>query len=154
VSGIGVQVEIPLYSGGRVQAAEREANARFEIARESLEGARREVERDARTAYLTTVTSHARIGSTNAEVNALEKSLQAQQKSYELGVTTIVDVLNAQRLLLKSRSDQSKARYDYIRGLTTLRVHAGTLSLRDIEEIDSWMARTEQAGTQAADIAR
>jgi outer membrane protein len=144
VGSIGVQVEIPLYSGGRMQAVEREANARFEIARESLEGARREVERDARTAYLTTVSSYARIGSTNAEVQALERTLQAQQKSYELGVTTIVDVLNAQRLLLKSRSDQSKARYDYIRGLTTLRVHAGTLSMRDIEEIDSWMVRQGQ----------
>lgn len=149
VGTIGVQVEIPLYSGGRIQAAEREANARFEIARETLEGTRREVEREARTAYLTTVSSHARIGSTTAEVQALEKSLEAQRKSYELGVATIVDVLNAQRLLLKSRSEQSKARYDYIRGLTTLRVHAGTLSQRDIEEIDSWMARPAPGGARA-----
>lgn len=150
VGSIGVQVEIPLYSGGRIQAAEREANARFEIARESLEGARREVERDARTAYLTTVSSHARIGSTNTEVQALEKTLEAQRKSHEIGVTTIVDVLNAQRLLLKSRSEQSRARYDYIRGLTTLRVHAGTLSQQDIEEIDGWMARPAQGGGRAA----
>jgi outer membrane protein len=146
VGSVGLQVNVPLYAGGRVQAAEREANARFEMARESLEGARREVERDARTAYLTTVSSYARISSTNAEVQALERTLQAQQKSYEMGIATIVDVLNAQRLLLKSRSDQSKARYDYIRGLTTLRVHAGTLSIKDIEEIDGWMAR--QGGQQ------
>lgn len=154
VGSVGVQVEIPLYSGGRLQAAEREANARFEMARESLEGARREVERDARTAYLTAVSSYARIGSTNTEVAALEKTLEAQRKSHEIGVATIVDVLNAQRLLLKSRSEQSKARYDYIRGLTTLRMHAGTLSLRDIEEIDGWMARRVPAGERPADSAR
>jgi outer membrane protein len=146
VGTVGLQVDVPLYAGGRVQAAEREANARFEMARESLEGARREVESDTRTAYLTTVSSYARISSTNAEVQALERTLQAQQKSYEMGIATIVDVLNAQRLLLKSRSDQSKARYDYIRGLTTLRVHAGTLSIKDIEEIDGWMTR--QGGQQ------
>lgn len=147
---VGVQVNIPLYSGGRVQATEREANARFEMARESLEGARREVERDARTAYLTTVSSYARIGSTNNEVRALERTLQAQQKSYEMGIATIVDVLNAQRLLRKSRSDQSKARYDYIRGLTILRVHAGTLSMRDIEEINGWMAREAQQAQRSS----
>jgi outer membrane protein len=149
VGTIGLRLTIPLYAGGRVTATEREANARFEIARETLEGARREVERDARTAYLTTESSYARIGSTNAEVQALEKTLQAQQKSHEMGVSTVVDVLNAQRLLLKSRSEQSRARYDYIRGLTTLRVHAGTLSQQDIVEMDGWMVRQGQARDQA-----
>ncbi len=149
VGVIGLRLTIPLYAGGRVTATEREANARFEIARETLEGARREVERDARTAYLTTQSSYARIGSTNAEVQALERTLQAQQKSHEMGVSTVVDVLNAQRLLLKSRSEQSRARYDYIRGLTTLRVHAGALSQRDIEEMDGWMVRQGQAREQA-----
>jgi hypothetical protein len=154
VGTIGLRLSIPLYAGGRLTALEREANARYEIARETLEGARREVERDARTAYLTTQSSYARIGSTNAEVQALEKTLQAQQKSHEIGVATVVDVLNAQRLLLKSRSEQSKARYDYIRGLTTLRVHAGTLSQQHIEEIDGWMARPGQVREQGGGAER
>ncbi len=139
VGTIGVQVTIPLYEGGRVQAGIREALARFEIAREQHEGARREIERDARTAYLSAVASHARIRSTDQEVQALEKVLQAQTRSYELGASTIVDMLIAQRRLFRSRSDQSKARYDYIRDLTLLRIRAGALRESDVEEIDGWM---------------
>ena len=141
VGTIGVQVNIPLYEGGRVQATVREASARHDIAREQYEGARREIERDARTAYLSAVASHARINSTNEEVRALERVVDAQQKSYNLGVSTIVDVLIAQRRLYRSRSEQSKARYDFIRDMTNLRIQAGALTPQDIEEIDGWMAR-------------
>ena len=140
VGTVGIQLTVPIYEGGRVQASVREASARFEIAREQHEGARREIERDARTAYLSAVASHARIGSTNEEVRALEKVLEAQTRSYELGVATVVDMLIAQRRLYRSRSDQSKARYDYIRDLTMLRIRGGRLTEADLEELDSWMA--------------
>lgn len=145
VGTLGLQLTIPLYEGGRVQATVSEARARLAIAREQYEAARRETERDARTAYLGTVANHARIGSTDEEVRALEKVLEAQRRGYELGVSTIVDVLIAQRRLFKSRSDRSKARYGYIRDLTTLRSRAGILSMGDIEEIDGWMATSGRA---------
>jgi outer membrane protein len=139
VGTLGLQLTIPLYEGGRVQATVREAGARLAIAREQLEAARREVERDARTGYLSAVANRARIGSTEEEVRALEKVVAAQQRSYGLGVSTIVDVVIAQRRLFKARSDRSKALYDYLRDLTTLRARIGTLSLQDIEEMDGWM---------------
>jgi len=141
VGTVGVQVNIPLFEGGRVQATVRDASARLGIAREQYEGARREVERDTRTAYLNARASYARIDSTGAEVHALENVVAAQRTSYEMGATTIVDVLIAQRRLFKSRSEQFKARYDYIRDFTTLRVRAGRLTDQDIEEMDGWMAR-------------
>lgn len=148
VGTVGVMVNIPLYEGGRVKATVREANARLGLARERYEGARREVEVKSRTAYLGARTNHARIGSTNQEVRALEKVVDAQQKSYELGVATVVDMLLARQRLFKARSDQSKARYDYIREFTTLRMYAGRLTDRDVEEIDSWMVKREPARAQ------
>lgn len=141
VGTVGVQVTVPIYEGGRVQASVAEARARYEIAREQHEGALREIERDARTAYLSALASHARIDSTNEEVRALEKVVDGQQKSYDLGVSTVIDLLIAQRRLYKSRSDQSKARYDHIRDLTLLRVRAGSLTQQFIEELDAWMAK-------------
>ena len=139
VGTVGLQVTIPLYEGGRVQATVREATARYEMAREKLEAARRQIERDVRTAYLNAGTNYARISSTNEEVRSLEMVIEERKKSYALGASTVVDVLVAQQRLFKARSDQSKARYDYIRDLTALRVRAGALSAKDIEEIDGWM---------------
>lgn len=141
VGTIGLQLSIPFYEGGRVQATVREATARFGMAREKLEGARREIERDVRTAYLNASTNHARIASTNEEVRSLEMVVAERTKSYSLGASTVIDLLVAQQRLFKARSDQSKARYDYIRDLTTLRMRAGVLTMREIEEIDGWMSR-------------
>jgi outer membrane protein len=72
-------------------------------------------------------------------VRALERALDAQQKSFQLGVSTIIDVLIAQRRLYQARSGLSNARYDYIRDMVTLRIRAGALALADIEEINRWM---------------
>jgi outer membrane protein len=141
VSSVGVQLTIPLYEGGRVSGSVSEARARHGIALQEYEQALRETQRETRTAYLGARASRARIASTANEVAALEKVLDAQQKSYQLGVSTIVDVLLAQRRLFRSRSDHAKARYDYLRDLTGLKIRAGSLALADVEEIDRLMLR-------------
>ena len=140
VGTVGIQFSLPLYEGGRVEATVREATARYRISLEEYERTRRQIELSVRSAYLSAVASYARIGSTGAETRALMKVLEAQQKSYEYRITTMLDLLIAQRRLTRARSDESKARYDFIRDLTVLRAHVGELVRANIEEIDSWMA--------------
>ncbi|MGH8510293.1 MAG: TolC family protein, partial [Gammaproteobacteria bacterium] len=139
VFSAGVQLTVPIFEGGRTQAGVRDAQARHRIAREQFEQKRREIEQETRTAYLDTVASHARIDSTGEEVRAQEKAAEAQERGYEFGVSTIVDLLEARRRLLKARVEQAKARYDYIRGLAALQVRAGGLSMPVMEEINGWM---------------
>lgn len=138
VTTIGLQVTMSFYEGGRVQAGVQEAVARRHIAQAQYEQKRREIEREIRTAYLGTIANRARIEATAQAVRAQEKSRDAQQRSYELAVSTIVDLLDSQKRLFQLRSEQSKARYDFIRSLVILRIRAGALSDRDIEEINGW----------------
>ena len=98
----------------------------------------RKIELQTRTSFLNAGASHARITSTGQEVEAQNRSYEAQQIGYDLGVSTIVDVLNNRKLLFKARVDQLQARYDYNRNLIALRIWAGGLSIADIEEIDTW----------------
>jgi outer membrane protein len=152
-STIGVQVSIPLYEGGRMGGSLSEARARYGIAQQQYEQSLRETQRETRTAYLNARASHARIASTAQEVVALEKVVDAQHRSYQLGVSTVVDWLIAQRRLFRSRSDHSMARYDHIRNLTGLRIRAGSLSVSDIEDIGRLMgeAPPRAAAARAAD---
>ncbi len=151
VGSIGVQLTIPLYEGGRVTGSIEEARARWEIARQQYEQAWRQVARETRTAWLAASASHARVDSSGEEVRALERVVDAQRKSYQLGVSTIVDVLVAQRRLLRARFDQSKARYDFIRAMATLKVRAGNLSDGDVLRIDSWMRNAALEGAAPRD---
>lgn len=141
VGTLGLQLNMPLYSGGSVKAGEREAIARFEMTKYKHMQKQREIERETRTAYLTAQTGYSRIASTAREVEARVKARDGQQRGYELGAATIVALLESKKNLLKSRFAYAKARYDYIRSLVALRVWGGTLSRTDLEEINSWLAR-------------
>lgn len=141
VGTLGVQLSVPLFSGGSVKAGEREALARFERVKYHRIAKQREIERETRTAYLNAQTGYARIASTAREVEARVKARDGQQRGYELGAATIVALLEAKKNLLKSRFAHARARYDYIRSVVALRVWGGTLSRTDLEEINSWLAR-------------
>jgi outer membrane protein len=141
VGTLGLQLNVPLFSGGSVKAGEREAVARFEVTKYKHMQKQREIERATRSAYLNAQTGYSRIASTAREVEARIKARDGQQRGYELGAATIVALLEAKKNLLKSRFAYARARYDYIRSLVALRVWGGTLTRTDIEELNSWLAR-------------
>jgi outer membrane protein len=142
VGSLGLQLNVPLFSGGSMKAGEREAVARFEMVKYKRLEKQREIERETRTAYLNAQTGHARIASTAREVEARVKARDGQQRGYELGAATIVALLEAKKNLLKARFALARARYDYIRSVVALRVWGGTLTRVDLEELNRWLART------------
>ncbi len=139
VGTMGLQLNVPLYSGGSVKAGEREAIAKFEITKYKRMEKQREIERETRTAYLNAQSGYSRIASTAREVEARVKARDGQQRGYELGASTIVALLEAKKNLLKSRFDYAKARYAYIRSLVALQVWGGTLTRTDIAQINGWL---------------
>jgi outer membrane protein len=139
VGTVGLQFNLPLYSGGSIKAGEREALARFDITKYKLLEKHREIERETRTAYMSAQTGYARIASTARELEARVKARDGQQRGYELGASTIVALLESKKNLLKSRVGHAKARYDYIRSLVALRVWGGTLTRADVEQINGWL---------------
>lgn len=136
---VGLQLNIPIYSGSSIDASIRDAQARHQIAKSRRLEKLREIERQTRTAYLNAANGRARIDSTAQEVKAREKAREGRQRGYELGISTIGDLLESKKNLLKAHSEHASARYSYVRQLVTLRLWAGVLSQQDIEEINSWL---------------
>jgi len=141
VNVIGIELRIPIYEGGRVKATMASAQAQLDIAQQQLEATRRTVERDIRLVFASAIANHARIESTTNQVNAMEQSVTAQEVGFDLGVVTVIDVLDARRRLFKARLDLAKARYDFLRDLMGLRMRSGGLRVADIEEFNQWLAQ-------------
>jgi outer membrane protein len=138
---VGLQLNLPIYAGGAIEAAAREAGARHRGLLEKLAEKRREIDRETRTAYLDARTGHARIAATARELEARDKARAAQERSYELGVATIVALLDAKRNYLKARFELARARYGYIRSLIALRLWAGHLAPEDVADLNGWLAK-------------
>lgn len=137
---VGLQLNVPVFQGGLVSSKVREAVAGQEKARQDTEDARRQVDLQARQAFLG-VTSGA------AQVKALEQALVSSQSSldstklgFEVGVRTSVDVLNAQQQLYSAKRDLSQARYNYILSQLKLRAAVGTLAEDDLVQVNKWLA--------------
>ena len=136
-STFGVQLNVPIYSGGRTSSLTRQAIYQHRAAKERVERITRETERATRNAYLNVLSNISNIRALKQAVRSSQTALKATEKGFEVGTRTTVDVLNSRRTLLDSERNYSQSRYDYLSNLLNLKRAAGTLSQADIDEINS-----------------
>ncbi|MBG6073839.1 MULTISPECIES: TolC family outer membrane protein [unclassified Polaromonas] len=135
IASIGLQLTIPLYAGGSVSAAARQAASNHEKAQADLDTRTSQVLVELRKQYHLTQSSVSRIGATAAALRSAQLLVEATQKSVRGGQRTNLDVLNAQQQLYEARRDLSLARFNYLLGFLRLRYSAGTLGLADLKDI-------------------
>ena len=141
VGSVGLQVTVPIYAGGGTEAGVREATARYHRSMEDRNSKHREIEKEIRSAFVQARTGHSRIASMNKEVEARAKARDAHTETYKLGVTNIVDLLEAKKNLLKTQFEYTRSRYDFIRSLVALKLWSGSLGNQDIQEMNQWLVK-------------
>lgn len=135
----GLQLNVPIYQGGRVSAAAREAGYRYSAAQQDLETLRRSTERATRAAFLGVVGGASRVRALRQSVIAAESAVEAKREGFEAGINTNLEVLDAQRDLFISATDLLRARYDFILNILRLKQSAGLLSEEDLERFNRWL---------------
>lgn len=133
---IGVVLRLPLYAGGSLRQRIRETQSLADKARIDLEGVRRQIEQDARTAYLNQLSNTSSVHALEAAEASSLSALEANQLGYEVGVRINIDVLNAQSQLYQTKRDLAQARYNVLLGDLLLRQAAGQLSTQDLEQLN------------------
>jgi outer membrane protein len=138
-SAIGLELNIPIYSGGLVSSQTREAHENYNVAMHSLEQARRSAQRLTREAYLGVMSGISQVNALKQAVVSSETALEATEAGFEVGTRTAVDVVASQRTTSEARRNYSQAKYDYILDTLRLKQAAGTLSTEDLELINAWL---------------
>jgi outer membrane protein len=138
-SSIGLELNIPIYTGGLVSSQTREAHENYNIAIHALEQARRSAQRLTREAYLGVISGISQVKALNQAVISSETALEATEAGFEVGTRTAVDVVATQRATSNARRNHSQAKYDYILNTLKLKQAAGTLSPDDIKLINAWL---------------
>jgi len=143
VASLGVQV--PIYSGGSTSARVRALHSDRLATEQQMEAIRRQVVKETTSAYLTAQSSIERIRASRNALESAEKSSVAAEKGFQYGVVNAVDVLTSVQNEYEARRDLLKAQYDFITNLLVLNRWAGQLSEQSIENVNVWLARSEQA---------
>ena len=138
-SSIGLSLNIPIYQGGEILSRTREARHLHEASLEDLQRQRRITQRQARDAFRGVISGISRVQALAQAVVSTESALEAIEAGFQVGTRTSVDVLDAQRDLFRAKFDHAQARYSYIVDILRLKQAAGTLTLSDLSEVNSWL---------------
>jgi outer membrane protein len=136
---IGVQVTIPIFSGGVTQSRVRESVYLQRASREKLEGTMRSAERETRDAYLGVLAEKARVQALAQAVKSSQTALEATEAGFEVGTRTTVDVLASRRTLFEAQRDYARSRYDYLINIVRLESAAGGLVQDDLASINNFL---------------
>ena len=136
-ASVGVQFNVPVYSGGATSSQIRQAISSEEKARADLDTARRNAAQSARTAFLGVQSGLSQVRALEAAETSSNSALESNRLGYEVGVRINIDVLNAQQQLYSTRRDLAKARYDTLVNGLRLKAAVGTLSEADLTELNS-----------------
>ncbi|MBC7415108.1 MAG: TolC family outer membrane protein [Herminiimonas sp.] len=135
VRNIGVQLNIPIYSGGYVNAATTQAVAQYEKAKSDLDAKVGQITVELRKQYSLTLSSEAHIDALVKSVKSADLLVEATRKSIKGGVRINLDLLNAQQQMYSVRRDLAQARYSYVLSYLRLRNAAGSLSGADVRDV-------------------
>ncbi|SGY95864.1 TolC family outer membrane protein [Moritella viscosa] len=134
---VGIKFSMPLYTGGAVTSAEKQAVYQVTASQEQLTKASREVQTKIRTYYNNVTAALSSIKAYEQTVKSSESALEATQAGFGVGTRTIIDVLNATKSLYQSKQSLSASRYNYIISMLQLKQAAGTLNAEDISLVNA-----------------
>ncbi len=135
----GVELSVPLYSGGGISSERRRAAQNFNAAREQRINLTRQTVTDARSLHMTVVNDVARVKARRQAIVSSKSALDATRAGYEVGTRNIVDVLNAENVYFSAIRDYANSRYDYIVNTLRLKEQAGLLSPEDVIRLDGFL---------------
>jgi outer membrane protein, protease secretion system len=135
ISSLGIQLNIPLYAGGYVQASTSQSLANLRRVEAELDGKTEKVLAELRKQFNLVRSSIHRVEALERAQDSAEKLILATRKSVQGGVRVNLDVLTAQQQLYTVRRDLAQARYTYFTAWVKLRFAAGVIEDEDMAQL-------------------
>jgi len=123
--GIGVNMNIPVFNGFLYSAQAKEASIRAQAASEQSRDLRDRIARDVRTAWLASNTAYQRVAVTAELLSEANLALKLAQTRYQLGLSSIVELSQAQFQQTDAAIGNTDAQYQYRLALATLNYQTG-----------------------------
>jgi outer membrane protein/protease secretion system outer membrane protein len=137
---LGLQLNIPLYSGGYVNSTIRQAVAEQTRAEETLEALRRDLGVRVHKEYRGVTEGVLRVRALEQAARSAEQMMKSTQMSLKAGARTQLDVLNAQQQYTLALRDLAQARMVYLLSKVRLASLVGDDALASVEQVNASLA--------------
>ena len=136
---IGVEISIPIFSGGMTSSRVREAVLLKSKLEEDIEYLRRGIELEVRDFYLSLQTNFSEISAYQQAMEAAKLQLESTQLGFQEGLRNSIEVLDSQQILFNAKLNILESRYNYILNFINLKLAVGMLSISDLDEINQYL---------------
>lgn len=132
---IGVQLVIPIYSGGYTNAAYKQAVARKDKAISELDATRNKTLVELKKQFGLVRSSQSKIEAFEKSVASATLLVEATKQSIKGGMRINLDLLNAEQALVNAKKDLAQARYGYLMSFLKLKTVAGVVNATDLQTV-------------------
>lgn len=137
-AAFGVEIRVPLYTGGAIHNARKQAAYRETEARDNVAMQKNRVETAMVSNMLMMKNEVERFYARKRAADSAGRSLEITQRSYAEGGSSLLDLFQVQKNYFEAQQQLSHARYDYIKRMFELKQLAGTLSVNDVRDYNAW----------------
>lgn len=141
---VGVELNLPIYTGGYVVSQVRQARDDFVTSSSEMLKDYRTATYDARESFNNVISGIKIVEADRVAMHSAESSLDSTEESYKAGFRSIFDVLDAQNHLYNVRTTYAQDLYNYLLDTLRLKLAAGTLSPSDLININQWLHGKDQ----------
>lgn len=139
VRTIGLNINVPLFSGGGTTHAIAEASSNLEFNKQKQQSILGALIKDIHDAFLSTNASVQRIGAAEKALRSSTKAREAMEKGFQYNMQTISDVLLSQAREYKAKRDILQAKYEYIKQRSRFERYTGQIDEAYLAEINAWL---------------
>lgn len=150
IANVALAMNFPVFQGGLVEANTKQAKFDFQTSSEQLEKTYRDVVVNSHVAFNTIIDGISKVKADRQTVVSQQNSLESTEAQFQVGTRTMVDVVNAQQKLFEAQEQLASDQYRLINAMLLLKYLAGSLSVSDLQEVNSWLATTRVAGLPPA----
>lgn len=133
---VGLQFNLPLYTGGATQSRTREAAALLDKTKSDFESVRRQQALAIQQNFLGVINGINQVRALEQARTSSESALESNKLGYQVGVRVNIDVLNAQQQLYSTRRELAVARYNAILSQLRLKAAVGALAEEDVVQVN------------------
>jgi outer membrane protein len=123
----GFNVNIPIFNGHQFGALRAEANYQAQAQNDYLRDLQNRITRDVQMAWLNANSGFQRLSVTQQLLNQANAALELAQSRYRLGLSSIVELSQAQLNQTQALIEETSAKYDYEAQTSALNFQLGAL---------------------------
>jgi outer membrane protein len=109
----GFNVNVPIFNGRLFNAEHTEATARSHAQEQFLRDLQNRIAQDVRTSWLNVMSAYQRLSLTQQLLDQTTQAFDLAKGRYQLGLSSIIELSQAQLNLTEAQVEQVSAQYDY-----------------------------------------